>query len=77
MMQWLGADAGTMSTVPEVIVARYRGLKVLGISCITNLATGMTRNRLSHDDVTAAATLVQEQFTRLICRIIRRIAMVV
>jgi len=73
MMRWFGADAGTMSTVPEVITAVYRGLKVLGISCITNLATGLSATKLSHEEVTEVAELVKERFSKLITEIIRRV----
>lgn len=72
MMQRLGADAGTMSTIPEVIAAVYRGLKVLGISCITNLATGMSDKKLSHDEVTEVAELVKDKFSKLITAIISK-----
>lgn len=75
MMRRLGADAGTMSTVPEVITAVYRGLQVLGISCITNLATGMTDKPLSHDEVTEVAELVKDKFSKLIKEIISKIEM--
>ncbi|MFN3409844.1 MAG: purine-nucleoside phosphorylase [Limisphaerales bacterium] len=51
----LGADAVGMSTVPEVIVARQCGLRVAGVSCITNLAAGRTRNPLSHAEVLETA----------------------
>ena len=73
MMRRFGGDAGTMSTVSEVIVAVYRGLKVLGISCITNLATGMSAEKLSHDEVTEVADLVKDKFSRLIREIIFRL----
>jgi len=51
----LGADAVGMSTVPEVIVARQCGLRVAGVSCITNLAAGRSKNPLSHEEVLATA----------------------
>lgn len=70
MFQRLGGDAGTMSTVPEVIAAVYRRIKVLGISCITNLATGLSGNKLSHDEVTEVAERVKEKFLRLIREIV-------
>ncbi|MFQ5674952.1 MAG: purine-nucleoside phosphorylase, partial [bacterium] len=73
MLQRLGADAGTMSTVPEAIVAASRSLKVLGISCITNLGTGMSANKLSHDEVTEVADRVKDKFSNLIKEIIHRI----
>ncbi len=47
----LGGDAVGMSTVPEVIVANHAGMKVLGISCITNMATGIQKGKLSHKEV--------------------------
>jgi purine-nucleoside phosphorylase len=72
MMRFLGGDAGTMSTVPEVIAAVYRGMKILGISCITNLATGMSDKKLSHHEVTEVAELVKGKFSRLIKAIVGR-----
>jgi len=51
MLRDLGADAVGMSTVPEVIVARHSGLKVLAISCITNIAAGLTHQEINHQQV--------------------------
>ncbi len=65
MMQRLGADAATMSTVPEVLTANQLGMKVLGISCITNLATGLSAHKLDHTEVTEVAARVAEKFQRL------------
>jgi purine-nucleoside phosphorylase len=48
---WQGADAVGMSTVPEVILARHHNIEVLGISCITNLAAGISNKKLSHEEV--------------------------
>ena len=73
MLRRLGADAATMSTVPEVIVANQLGLKVLGISCITNLATGLSAAPLDHGEVTEVASLVAQKFERLVRAIISRI----
>ena len=56
----LGADAVGMSTVPEAIVARQCGLRVAGISCITNLAAGIGRNKLSHAEVLETAERVKK-----------------
>lgn len=62
----LGADAVGMSTVPEVIAARHAGIKVLGISCITNKAAGLSETPLSHREVTETANRVKEKFGLLL-----------
>ena len=62
-----------MSTVPEVITANYLGMKVLGISCITNYAAGISPTKLSHEEVTEAAQKVKNEFSLLIKEIIRKI----
>lgn len=67
----LGADVVGMSTVPEVIQARYLGLRVLGISTITNAATGLSPAPLAHEDVLVVGRRVQDQLQRLIQAIIR------
>ncbi len=73
MIQRLGGDAGSMSTVPEVITAAHAGIKVIGISCITNYATGITQSRLSHQEVTQTAQLVHRKFVALVSGIIEDI----
>jgi purine-nucleoside phosphorylase len=70
MMNSMGADAVGMSTVPEIITANYLGMKVLGISCITNLATGISATKLSHSEVTETANLVKDNFTKLVSAIL-------
>ena len=60
-----GADAVGMSTVPEVIVAVHSGLRVLGISCITNLAAGMQAN-LNHEEVVETTERVKAEFKSLV-----------
>jgi purine-nucleoside phosphorylase len=62
----LGADAVGMSTVPEVIVARKLGLRVLGISCITNVAAGLSGQPLTHEEVSETAERVRPQFAALL-----------
>jgi len=62
----LGADAVGMSTVPEAIVARQCGLRVAGISCITNLAAGISRDKLSHADVLKTAGRVEVTAAQLL-----------
>jgi len=66
MLQTLGGDATGMSTVPEVIVANHMGARVIGISCITNKAAGITGERLSHEEVTETAARVRGAFEGLI-----------
>jgi purine-nucleoside phosphorylase len=73
MARRLGADAVTMSTVPEVIAAVYRRLQVLGISCITNLATGLSPHKLDHAEVTETANRISETFARLMRGIVKEI----
>ena len=66
MLQTLGADATGMSTVPEVCVARHMGARVIGISCITNQAAGISGHELSHDEVTETAARVRTTFESLL-----------
>ena len=66
MVRTLGADAVGMSTVPETIVARHSGIRVLGISCITNMAAGVLPQKLDHKEVVETATRVHDQFQTLL-----------
>jgi purine-nucleoside phosphorylase len=70
MMAGWGVDAVGMSTVPEVILASSYGIEVLGISCITNLATGLTSSTLNHDEVREVAKKVKHNFSSLLSKII-------
>jgi purine-nucleoside phosphorylase len=72
-LRLFGADAVSMSTVPEVIVARQRHLRVLGISLITNLATGYHHSELTHHEVIHTANRASIRFTTVMSEIIRRI----
>lgn len=69
----LGADAVGMSTVPEAIVARHMGVKVLGISCISNMAAGMLPEPLSHDDVVAVTGRIARSFGSLVTAVVGRL----
>ncbi|RUT36138.1 purine-nucleoside phosphorylase [Paenibacillus zeisoli] len=73
MLRTLGADAVGMSTVSEVIVARHAGLEVLGISCISNMASGILDQPLSHDEVMETTERVKEKFLGLVTSIIPKL----
>jgi purine-nucleoside phosphorylase len=70
----LGATLVGMSTVPETIVARHMGLEVLGISCVTNLASGLGATPLSHEEVFEAGRQVEHRLASLFERLLPRIA---
>lgn len=73
MLRILGADAVGMSTVPEAIAARHRGMRVLGISCISNVAAGMTDAPINHEEVMEMGIKVSGLFQELLQRTIARI----
>ena len=70
----LGATLVGMSTVPETIVARHMGIEVLGISCVTNLASGLGTTPLSHEEVFEAGHQVEHRLAHLFERLVPRIA---
>jgi purine-nucleoside phosphorylase len=70
----IGADLVGMSTVPEVIAARQMGIKVLAISCVTNMAAGVLDQPLSHEEVLATGKRVSGQFTALLREVIPAIS---
>ena len=72
MYRLLGANALGMSTVPEAIAAQHQGIKVLGISCITNYAAGMTGENINHEEVMETGARVAEIFKELLRRVIKK-----
>src|SRR5213076_2726717 len=73
MLERLGADAVGMSTVPEVLVARSRGIRCLGFSSITNPGAGITGEALSHQEVLVVSEQVARQVAVVLKGILRRI----
>src|SRR4051812_31451346 len=73
MVRTLGADAVGMSTVPEAIVARHMDMRVVGISCITNLAAGVSDRPVDHSQVITTGEQVREKFTELLRRVIAKL----
>ena len=73
MLRTLGGDAVGMSTVPETIAANHLGVAVAAISCISNLAAGMTNQKVTHEEVMQNSKLAVDQLTRLIERAVPRL----
>ena len=73
MLRALGADAVGMSTVPEAIVARHMGIKILGLSCITNLAAGILDTQINHAEVIETGERVRATFTELLRGVIPKL----
>lgn len=73
MARILGGDAAGMSTAPEVVVANHCGIKVLGVSCMTNMAAGILEQPLTHQEVMETSEMVRETFIKLMTTIIKEI----
>lgn len=74
MLRTLGADTVGMSTVCEVIAARHMGMRIFGISCVTNLAAGISATELDHSEVEETAKLARAAFQGLVGGVLRRLA---
>lgn len=73
MLRTLGADAVGMSTVPEVVVARHSNIETAGISCITNMASGILDTPLSHEEVMITTNKVKEKFKALVKEVVKKL----
>ncbi len=69
----MGADLVGMSTVPEAIAARYLGMRVMGLSCVTNMAAGISDEPLAHDEVVAVGKRVEAELKALIMDVLARL----
>ncbi len=74
MLRTMGCDAVGMSTVVEAIAARHMGMRICGISCICNLAAGMTNKPLSHEEVQEAADMAAPNFKKLVTEAVKGMA---
>jgi len=70
----IGADVVGMSTVPEVIVANHMGIKVLGISCVTNMAAGILPHKIEHEEVLETGSMVRDTLVRYLKALVPRLA---
>ena len=69
----IGADMVGMSTVPEVIAANHMGMKVLGISCVTNMAAGVLPQKINHEEVLEAGAMVRDTLVRFLTALLPRL----
>ena len=72
-LRTLGADAVGMSTVPEAVVARHCGIDCIGITCITNMAAGISNEKLSHEEVKETASQVENNFKQVIKELLKKL----
>lgn len=77
MLARMGADVVGMSTIPEAIVANHMGIQVLGISCVTNMAAGISKKKINHEEVLQAGERMAKQFTAFLQALIPAVAKVV
>jgi purine-nucleoside phosphorylase len=73
-LQKIGGNAVGMSTVPEVIAANHLGVRVCGLSCITNLAAGISAQKLNHEEVTQVTRMVADKFKSYLTELIEKMA---
>lgn len=73
MLRVLGADAVGMSTVPEAIAANHMGMKICGISCITNMAAGILKQPLNHEEVQETADKAAQSFQKLVTEVVKKV----
>jgi purine-nucleoside phosphorylase len=72
-LRTIGADVVGMSTVPEVIVANYMGMKVLGISCVTNMAAGILPQKIHHEEVLETGAMVRHTLVKFLKALLPRL----
>ena len=72
MLGKLGVDAVGMSTVVEAIVANHMGMRICGVSCISNMAAGISENPLTHEEVQEAADQAAPQFEKLVKEAVKK-----
>ena len=73
MLRVLGVDAVGMSTVPEVIALNHLRKRVAGISCITNMAAGISQEPMKHEDVLKTTSNVKKEFARLLLALVEKL----
>jgi purine-nucleoside phosphorylase len=73
-LRTIGADVVGMSTVPEVIVANHMGMKVLAVSCVTNMAAGVSGQKISHEEVLETGEMVRETLVKFLKALLPRLA---